>query len=120
MKIRRRRKRGRHAHYSGPEGSTVEELAAQLAPPEEQAEEALAARAADGVRQGGAIVVDTGTLKMPEGFAESRRESRFEIARVVVVVALLMLLFTTFIAWQIARTPDERGQPQPVRVVGPE
>lgn len=119
MKIRRRKGRGRHTHYSGgPEGSTVEELAAQLAPPEEQAR---AAGGRDGVQHAaGAIVVDTGALKMPSGFAERRRESRFEIGRVVVFVTVLMLLFTAFIAWQIARTPDDRDEPQPVRIVAPE
>lgn len=116
MKLRRRRKRGRHAHYSGPEGSTVEELAAQLAPPEEQAR---AAGGNGGQQAAGTIVVDTGALKMPEGFAERKRESRFEIGRVVVFVTVLMLLFTAFVAWQIARTPDDRDEPQPVKVVGP-
>ena len=112
MKIGKGKRRDRHAHYSGPQGSTVEELAAQLAPPEEQA------RAAGGNGEqpaAGAIVVDTGALKMPTGFAESKRESRFEIGRVVVFVTLLMLLFTAFIAWQITRMPED--EPQPVRIV---
>jgi hypothetical protein len=116
MKIRRRKGRGRDARRSGPEGSTVEELAAQLAPPEEQA----AAAAGGGRLATGTIVVDTAALKMPEGFAASRRESRFEVGRVVVFVTLLMLLFTAFIAWQITLMPDERDEPQPVRVVGPD
>jgi hypothetical protein len=115
MKIGKREKR-RHTHYSGPEGSTVEELAAQLAPPEEQAR---AAGGGNGARQGGSIVVDTGALKMPTGFAESKRESRFEVGRVVVFVTVLMLLFTAFIAWQISRTPDDRDEPQPVTIVAP-
>ncbi|HLL75799.1 MAG TPA: hypothetical protein VK421_11110 [Pyrinomonadaceae bacterium] len=113
MRIGRRKGRERHARYSGPEGSTVEELAAQLAPPEESG-------GGNGTRQAGAIVVDTGALKMPEGFAESRRESRFEVGRVVVFVTLLMLLFTAFIAWQITLMPDDRDDPQPVRVVSPD
>jgi hypothetical protein len=114
-KPRKRRGRGRHAHYSGPEeGSTVEELAARLAPPEEQQQQG-----GNGARQAaGAIVVDTGALRMPEGFAESRRESRFEVGRIVVFVTALMLLFTAFIAWQITRMPEE--EPQRVRVVGSE
>ncbi len=118
MKPKNKKGRRRHAHYSGPEGSTVEELAAQLAPPEEQARAAAGGNGAQPAS--GAIVVDTGALKMPTGFSEAKRESRFEIARVVVFVALLMLLFTAFIAWQITRMPDERDEPQPVRVVGPE
>jgi len=116
MNIKKGKKRVRHAHYSGPEGATVEELAAQLAPPEEQAR---AAGAGGNGAQHGQIVVDTGALKMPTGFAESKRESRFEIGRVVVFVTLLMLLFTAFIAWQITRMPDG-DEPQPVRVVGSE
>ena len=115
MKLRRRKKRGRHAHYSGPEGSTVEELAAQLAPPEEQAQRTPGGNGAQ--QAAGQIVVDTGALKMPTGFSETKRASRFEVGRVVVFVTLLMLLFTAFIAWQIARTPDDRDEPQPVRVV---
>ena len=117
MKIRRRKRRGRHAHYSGPEGSTVEELAAQLAPPEEQQSQSLAAQSGAAHNGGGAIIVDTGALKMPEGFAARKEQSRFEVGRVVVFVTLLMLLFTAFIAWQIARMPDERDEPQPVRIV---
>ena len=118
MKIKRTGRRGRHARHPGPEGSTVEELAAQLAPPEEQQQ---GAHAGNGVRHAaGAIVVDTDALKMPSGFAESRRESRFEVGRVVVFVTVLMLLFTAFIAWQITRMPDDRDEPQPVRVVGPD
>ena len=115
MKTRKDKKRGRHAHYSGPEGATVEELAAQLAPPEEQARASGGGNGAQ--HAAGAIVVDTGALKMPEGFVSAKRESRFEIARVVVFVAALMLLFTAFIAWQIAQTPDDRDEPQPVRIV---
>ena len=113
MKLRRRKKRGHHAHYSGPEGSTVEELAAQLAPPEEQAREAGGGNGAQHVA--GSIVVDTSALKMPEGFAARKRESRFEVGRVVVFVTLLMLLFTAFVAWQITLMPED--EPLPVRVV---
>jgi hypothetical protein len=68
----------------------------------------------------GSIVVDTAALKMPVGFSESKRESRFEVGRVVVFITLLMLLFTAFIAWQITLTPDGRDEPQPVRIVGSE
>ena len=114
MKNKRRKRRGRHAHFAGPEGSTVEELAAQLAPPEEQA------RAADGngalPHAAGSIVVDTSAVKVPEGFAARKRESRFEIGRVVLIVTALMLLFTAFVAWQVTRMPEE-DEPQPVRVV---
>jgi hypothetical protein len=114
MKLRRRKKRGRHTHYSGgPEGTTVEELAAQLAPPEEQARAAGGAGGAN--HAAGSIVVDAGALKMPEGFTARKRESRFEVGRVVVFVTLLMLLFTAFIAWQISRMPED--EPLPVRVV---
>ena len=118
MKIKRTGRRRSHAKHQEPPGSTVEELAAQLAPPEERAL-AEAERAAESAAQhgAGAIVVDTGALKMPTGFAESRRKSRFEINRVVVFVTMLMLLFTAFIAWQISRTPDDRDEPQDVRVI---
>ena len=111
-----RKRKGRDARYSGPDGSTIEELAAQLAPPEEQQQQ-QGAHAGNGVHHAaGSIVVDTGALKLPSGFAESRRESRFEISRVVAVTTVLMLLFTAFVAWQITRMPAE-DEPQPVRVV---
>ena len=112
MKPKKNKRRRRHAHYSGPEGSTVEELAAQLAPPEEQ-ERAAGGNGAQ--HAAGAIVVDTAALKMPTGFSEAKRESRFEVGRVVVFVTLLMLLFTAFVAWQITRMPED--EPLPVRVV---
>jgi len=114
MKLRKRKGRRRGARYSGPEGSTVEELAAQLAPPEEQQQQGAPGH--NGVHHAaGTIVVDTGALKMPSGFVESKLESRFEIGRVVVFVTLLMLLFTAFIAWQITLMPED--EPQPVRIV---
>ena len=115
MRIRRTGRRGGLAPRPEPAGSTVEELAAQLAPPEEQSQPAAAE--ANGAPQSGSIVVDGSALKMPEGFGASKRESRFEVGRVVIFVAGLMLLFTAFIAWQITRMPDERDEPQPVRVI---
>jgi hypothetical protein len=114
MRIKRTGRRGRHAHPPESGGSTVEELAAQLAPPEEQAK--AAAAQGNEIHHGGSIVVDGSAIKMPEGFGAGSHESRFEIGRVVVVVTLLMLLFTAFIAWQITRMPDG-DEPQPVRVV---
>ena len=117
MKIKRTGRRGGRARQPGPEGSTVEELAAQLAPPEEQQQ---GAAGGNGVQHAaGSIVVDAATLRMPEGFAASKRESRFEVGRVVVFITLLMLLFTAFIAWQITRMPDG-DEPQPVRIVSPD
>jgi hypothetical protein len=110
-----KKRKGHGAHHKGPEGATVEELAAQLAPPEEQARGA--AGGGNGAHHAaGQIVVDTSAVKLPTGFAAAQRESRFEIGRVVLIVTLLMLLFTAFVAWQISLMPPE-DDPQPVRIV---
>lgn len=111
MKGKKRRRH--HGHYSGPPDGTAAELAAQLAPAEERDAKPGAPRpGAPG--NGGAIVVDTGALKLPEGFGAARKKSRLFEDRVVLVIVVLMLLFTAFIAWRVSRMRDE---PQPVRVV---
>jgi hypothetical protein len=115
MRIKKTGRRGGHRpHSKEPADVTVEEKAARLAPPEEQAR-----RAANGGNQrAGTIVVDEAGVKMPAGFGRAARESRFEINRVVLTVVLLALLFTAFIAWQVTLMP-EGDEPRAVRVVGP-
>ncbi|MDT7602418.1 MAG: hypothetical protein QOF61_415 [Acidobacteriota bacterium] len=99
----RRHVRGSHAarHRTEPSGS-VEEVAAQLAPLEEQ----TAARES-GAKNGGAIVVDTGTLNLPEGIVEKKEKKRLLLGfePVVLIIVALALVFILFIAWQISQMP---------------
>lgn len=99
----RRSWRGIAHHHTEPAGS-VEELAARLAPLEEQ----KGARAGD---TRGAIVVDTGKLKLPEGIGanEAKGAVLFGIEPVVVVIVALLALFILFVAWEISRTTVAGG-----------
>lgn len=90
------------------------ELAAQLAPLEEQdksaAEHQIGARVeADRVpadRHFGAIIVDNEDLKVPTDIMETQQEKHFlGIEPVVLVVLILVLSFIAFIAWQISLMP---------------
>jgi hypothetical protein len=99
----KRHVRSSHAarHRSEPSGSP-EDVAAQLAPLEEQ----TAARKS-GANNGGAIVVDTGTLKLPEGLAgeEEKKGLILGFEPVVFAIIMLALAFIIFIAWQISQMP---------------
>ena len=92
----------------------TDQLAAQLAPLEEQDKPAaeqqlgsplnLVSSKAD--QHFGAIVVDNEDLKVPTDIMESREEKHFlGIEPVVLVVLILMLSFIGFIAWQISLMP---------------
>ena len=92
----------------------TDQLAAQLAPLEEQDKPAaehqigshidVATRRAD--RHFGEIIVDNVDLKVPADMMEERDEKQFlGIEPVVLVVLILMLSFIAFIAWQISLMP---------------
>ncbi|MDQ3906731.1 MAG: hypothetical protein M3268_00120 [Acidobacteriota bacterium] len=109
-KTRAPRARGWHRlarHRAEPSGS-VEELAAQLAPLEEQAARSAQAGAEN---HDGAIVVDTGKLKLPEGIGagDAGRFRPLGFEPVVLVILALMLAFILFIAWQISLMPESGG-----------
>ena len=100
-----------HEHRKGD----TQQLAAQLAPLEEQdipaAEHQLGSHldAASGHadRHFGAIIVDNESLKVPTDIVETKPEKRFfGIEPVVLVVLILMLSFIAFIAWQISLMPQ--------------
>ena len=110
MKGKKRRRH--HGHYSGPPDGTAEDVAAQLAPPEERDAKPGAQPVAR--NDGGAIVVGAGAPALPESFGAARKRSRIFEDRVVLVIVALMLLFTAFIAWRVSQMSDE---PQPVRVI---
>lgn len=92
----------------------TDQLAAQLAPLEEQnkpaAEQQIGSdfQSTNG-RQGrdyGAIVVDNANLHVPKDMVEGRDEKRFlGIEPVVLVVLIIVLGFIAFIAWQITLMP---------------
>jgi hypothetical protein len=96
-------------------GDTAQ-LAAQLAPLEEQNRHA--AQQQGGKAQGptngaanrepGSIVVDTGSLMLPKGIVEAEeRKGRRGIEPVVLVILSVMLAFIAFIAWQISQMPAQ-------------
>ena len=92
-------------------GDTAQ-LAAQLAPLEEQNKAAAAQQnvvdqssaQAGTQHERGAIVVDTGNLVLPKD-VETEQESPWRIEPVVIVILGLMLLFIAIVAWQISQSP---------------
>lgn len=92
-------------------GDTAQ-LAAQLAPLEEQDRAAAEKQVADKSlaqpgkqRERGTIVVDTGSLVIPKN-VETEERPLWRIEPVVIVIVGLMLLFIAFIAWQITLMPQ--------------
>ena len=89
----------------------TDQLAAQLAPLEEQdkpaAEQQIGAplnKASD--LHFGAIIVDNDNLNVPVDITETPEKRHFlGIEPVVLVVLILMLGFIAFIAWQISSMP---------------
>jgi len=90
------------------------ELAAQLAPLEEQdkrsAEQQLGrglnSTNAQAARDYGAIVVDNADLMVPQDIVEEEGQKRFlGIEPVVLVLLILFLGFIAFVAWQITLMP---------------
>ena len=92
----------------------TDQLAAQLAPLEEQDKPAaehqigspLNTSIGPADRHFGAIVVDNTDLKVPSDIMETQEEKHFfGIEPVVFVVLILILSFIAFIAWQISLMP---------------
>ncbi len=81
----------------------VMEKASRLAPPEEQA--ASQQIASDNGR--GAIVVDTGELKLPKNFGDGEKDGSiwYRPDPVVIFILCAVLLFIAFIALLISRMP---------------
>jgi len=98
------KKNGPHrSHYTGGRKGDTAELSARLAPVEER-EAVAAGRSAN---NGGAIVVDTGRLKLPEGFTGEAKETRalFRPEPVVVAILIIALAFIAFITYLISIEP---------------
>lgn len=92
----------------------TDQLAAQLAPLEEQDKPAaeqqigshLESTNGQQERDYGAIVVDNANLNVPKDIIEGRDEKQFlGMEPVVVVVLIIMLSFIAFIAWQVSLMP---------------
>ena len=92
----------------------TDQLAAQLAPLEEQNRSAaehqigspLNAATAEADRHFGSIIVDNEDLKVSVDIGETREEKQFlGMEPVVLVVLVLMLSFIAFITWQISLMP---------------
>jgi hypothetical protein len=92
------------------------QLAAQLAPLEEQDKHSAAqqigstlnSHTVQSIRDYGAIVVDNDDLNVPKDIMEGRDEKRFlGMEPVVLAVLIVMLTFIAFIAWRISQMPAQ-------------
>ncbi|HEX8634811.1 MAG TPA: hypothetical protein VF703_11750 [Pyrinomonadaceae bacterium] len=100
----------RDHHKKRKKGDTAQ-LAAQLAPLEEQ--DKHAARRQGGSQNGGrliqehgALIIDTEGLNLPRDLTESGDAGAlWKIEPVVLVIVGVMLLFVAFIAWKISEMP---------------
>jgi len=103
-----------HFGYKGrrKKGDTAS-LAAQLAPLEEQDAHAARKQGANArnknngnsapIQDHGALIIDNDTVRLPKGFVEGGRGENFlGIEPVVLVIVIIALMFTAFIAWQIS------------------
>jgi hypothetical protein len=101
MALKKKRNGHFHTHYTGErkKGNTAE-LSAKLAPLEEKRGEGVK----PGSGNGGAIIVDKSSVKLPGGFAdEDKATSRiFGFDPIAIVILILMLAFIAFIAWQVS------------------
>lgn len=98
----------RHASGNVRKKGNTHQLAAQLAPLEEQnkpaAEQQM--KKAQHQRDPGAIVVDNADFNFPKGVVEGGEEKQFlGMEPVVLVVLIIVLGFIAFITWQITLMP---------------
>ena len=104
----------RDRHKKRNKGDTAQ-LAAQLAPLEEQDTHAARLQGANGRNKGqnggrliqehGALIIDTDHLNLPKELTESGESRFWDIEPVVLVIVGVMLVFIAFIAWQISLMP---------------
>ena len=113
MDIKKAASHARSLKHKRKKGDT-DQLAAQLAPLEEQDKPAaeqqfgshLESTQSQQSKEHGAIIVDNVNLNVPKGMIEGREEKHFlGMDPVVLVVLIIMLSFIAFIAWQIAQMP---------------
>lgn len=103
-----------HARRKKRKKGDTNQLAAQLAPLEEQNKPAaeqqigsqLESTNASRQQDYGAIVVDNADLNVPRVILEGQEEKHFlGLEPVVLVVLIIVLSFIAFIAWQISLMP---------------
>jgi RNA:NAD 2'-phosphotransferase (TPT1/KptA family) len=99
----------RDRHLKRKKGNTAQ-LAAQLAPLEEQDRQAARRQGANGngsrlIQEQGALIVDTNHLHLPSELTEAGGSKMWEVEPVVLVIIGAILLFIAFIAWQISLMP---------------
>lgn len=112
--MKKGRPRAHSRRHKRKKGDT-DQLAAQLAPLEEQDRSAaeqqvghLESTNGQQERNYGAIVVDNANLNVPKGIIEGREEKHFlGIEPVVLVVLIIVLSFIAFIAWQVSMMPAQ-------------
>ena len=104
-------------HRRRKKGDTAQ-LAAQLAPLEEQNAQAARQQGANGhgagqngglIQEHGALIVDTENLNVLRGLGEGENKGQehfLGIEPVVLVILCVMLAFIAFIAWQISQMPE--------------
>lgn len=105
-----KKKTKRHKHYTGSNREAdIPELAARLAPLEEHNAQA----AIEAGKNNGSIIVDTGSLKIPEGLMGTEKETGglLGLDKVIVTILLLMLAFIGFIAYLIYHMPAASAKP---------
>jgi hypothetical protein len=105
MVMSRKRRNPRQQRKSGD----ANQLAAQLAPLEEQNQDAArkqgAAVESGSNNGGGAIRIDNQDLRLPKGVNEAEGESPLGIDPLVVVILAVLLAYVVFIAWQVSLMP---------------
>ena len=115
MDIKKRFSLDRRSRGKGKKGDTAQ-LAAQLAPLEEQDKRTTAQQIGSGPnssngqanRDSGAIVVDNDNLNLAKDIMEGADERTFlGMEPVVLAILSVMLAFIAFIAWQISQMPVE-------------
>jgi hypothetical protein len=100
MALKKKRDGHFHMHYTGWRKKKAAEISAQLAPLEEQTGDG----GPPGSGNGGAIIVDRSSVKLPGGFADEDKAAShiFGFDPVAIVILILALAFIAFIAWQIS------------------
>jgi hypothetical protein len=101
-------KKRRQLHRNRKRGDS-NQIAAQLAPLEEQNRDAAQKQGAseNGSNQGGKIVIDKQDLQIPKGVNEAEGASPLGIDPIVIVIVALLLAFIAFIVWQVSLMPEK-------------
>ena len=103
---KKKRKYG-HEHYLRyHKDGDISELSARLAPLEELDKETSQQHPSQ-KKNDGTIVIDTGSLKLPENLMEKEREENgiLGLEPIVLAILILALAFVAFIAYLVSQMP---------------